>query len=383
MTTDRAAIYLDNAATTRVDPGVVEVMVRHLSDAFGNASSLHRMGLAAEQALTTARATIAGALEAEPAEIVFTSGGTEANALAVIGAATAARGRHLVASAVEHPAVLGSLELLRDRGFELTLVPVDGDGRVDPAAFAAAVRPDTALAALMLVQNEIGTVEPVAETAALLRRTGHRCVFHVDAVQALGKLPVSIRDLGCDTLAISAHKIHGPKGAGALFVRRGLLLRPLYGGGKQERGLRPGTENVPALAGFGHAVALAERARPAAATRMAAQGARLVAHLLAAVPGARLVGPPLGPTRVCNSVTLALPGMPAEVLVHALEARGVFVSSGSACASRQRGRSHVLDAIRLPANLETVRLTVARTTTDAEVEAAAEVLVAAVRELHP
>jgi cysteine desulfurase len=381
MSAPGPAIYLDNAATTRVDARVAAVVARHLTEEFGNASSLHRLGIAAAGALAAAREAVAGALEAAPAEIVFTSGGTEANALAVLGAAGAARGRHVVASAVEHPAVLRSLELLRAAGHEISLAPVGADGRVDPDAFVALVRPDAAVAALMLVQNEVGAVEPVAEVAARLRRAGRCCVFHVDAVQALGKLPVSVRELGCDTLAVSAHKVHGPKGAGALYVRRGVRLRPLMGGGGQEQGLRPGTENVPALAGFGLAVRLAEAARPDAAPAMAALRDRLVADVLAGAPGAVLVGPPPGPARVCNSACLAFPGLPAEVLLHALEARGVFVSSGSACASRQRGRSHVLAAIGLRPELETVRLTLSRETTADEIAAATAALLAAIREV--
>jgi cysteine desulfurase len=259
---------------------------------------------------------------------------------------------------------------------------VDAEGRVDPQAFAAAVRADTAVAALMLVQNEIGTVEPVAEVGALLRRAGARCVFHVDAVQGLGKLPLSVRDLGCDTLALSAHKVHGPKGVGALWVRKGVRLRPLLGGGKQERGVRPGTENVPGCAGFGVAAALARDALPEAAPRMAALRDRLVEHVLAGDASARLIGPPPGPARACHAATLAFPGAPAEALLHALEARGVFVSSGSACASRQRGRSHVLRAMGLPDHLETIRVTLSRDTTAAEVEAAAAAILAAVREIR-
>ena len=375
-------IYLDNAATTRADPRVVEAVVRCLREDYGNASSLHRLGIGAEQALATARSQVAAAVEASPDEILFTSGGTEANGLALLGAAGAARGRHAVASAVEHPSVLGSLKLLEEQGWEVTLVPVDAGGRVDPAAFAAAVRPDTAVAALMLVQNEVGAVEPVAEVGALLRRAGARCVFHVDAVQGLGKLPLSVRDLGCDTLALSAHKVHGPKGAGALFVRKGVRLRPRVGGGRQERGLRPGTENVPGCAGFGVAAALAQAGLQEATARMAALRDHLVERVLGGDAGARLVGPPPGPHRACYSATLAFPRVPAEALLHALEARGVFVSSGSACASRQRGRSHVLRAIGLPDHLEAIRATLSRETTAAEVDEAAAAMLAAVREIR-
>jgi cysteine desulfurase len=375
-------IYLDNAATTRADQRVVEAVVRCLREDYGNPSSLHRLGIAAERALATARGQVAAAVEASPDEIVFTSGGTEANGLAVLGAAGAARGRHAVASAVEHPAVLGSLKLLEEQGWEVTLVPVDAEGLVDPAVFAAAVRSDTAVAALMLVQNEVGAIEPVAEVGALLRRAGARCVLHVDAVQGLGKLPLSVRDLHCDTLALSAHKVHGPKGTGALYVRKGVRLRPLIGGGSQERGVRPGTENVAGCAGFGVAAALAVAEMPTAAPRMAAQRDRLVTRVLASLAGARLVGPPPGARRACNSATRAFPRVPAEALLHALEARGVFVSSGSACASRQRGRSHVLRAIGLPDHLETIRVTLSRETTDPEVDTAAAAILAAVEEIR-
>jgi cysteine desulfurase len=382
MTAPATPIYLDNAATTRADPRVVEAVVRCLREDYGNASSLHRLGISAGQALAAARAQVAAAVEATPAEVVFTSGGTEANGLAVLGAAGAARGRHAVASAVEHPSVLGSLELLEEQGWEVTLVPVDAEGRVDPGTFVAAVRSDTAVAALMLVQNEVGAIQPVAEVGARLRRAGSRCVFHVDAVQGLGKLPLSLRDLACDTLALSAHKVHGPKGVGALVVRAGVRLRPLIGGGSQERGVRPGTENVPGCAGFGVAAALAVAELAAAVPRLTELRDRLVARVLEGEPGARLVGPPPGPRRACYSATLAFPKVPAEPLLHALEARGVYVSSGSACASRQRGRSHVLVAMRLPDDLETIRVTLSRETTAAEIDAAVAAILAGVREIR-
>jgi cysteine desulfurase len=375
-------IYLDNAATTRARPEVVEAVVRCLREDYGNASSLHRLGLAASRALEGARAQVAAVIEATPSEVVFTSGGTEANALALLGAARAARGGHAVASAVEHPSVLRTLELLAAQGYEISLVPVDGEGRVDPEAFAAAVRPDTAVATLMLVQNEVGTIEPVAEVAALLARRPRRVHLHVDGVQALGKLPLAVRDLGCDSLALSGHKIHGPKGVGALWLRNGARLKPLVGGGAQERGLRPGTENVPGCAGFGVAATLAQRELGAAAPRMAALRDRFVAAVEAADLGARLCGPPSGPRRACYSAALAFPQVPAEALLHALEARGVYVSSGSACASRQRGRSHVLRAIGLPDHLEAIRVTLSRETTAAEIETAAAAVVAAVKELR-
>ena len=289
-----AVIYLDNAASTRPADEVLAAMAEAARELFANPASAHAAGAAAARALEAARAEVAAALDVEPEEIVFTSGGTEADALGVLGAARAARGRHLVVTALEHPAVMRSRRGAGRRGaMPLDVVAPGADGVVRAEAVAAAVRPDTAVVAVMLVQNELGTLQPVAEIARQLaaslgpdpRRRPH---LHVDAVQAFGLLRLRPRALGADTLALSAHKLHGPRGAGALWIRPGARVEPLWIGGGQERGRRGGTENLPAIVGFGRAVALARRALDAGAdAAVAALRDRLEAAALAAVPGAR------------------------------------------------------------------------------------------------
>lgn len=383
---DFGVIYLDNAASTRPDPEVVAAMSAAATDLFANPSSAHAAGAAAARALEQARAAVAAGLAAEPAELIFTSGGTEANALGVAGAARRARGRHLCVSSIEHPSVLEAARALAagGGGFELTEIPVGPSGRVDPAAVAAVLRPDTAVVAVMLVNNELGTVQPVAEIARLLRERPRRPHFHVDAVQALGVLPVRPAALGTDSLAISAHKIHGPKGAGALWLRPGVRLAPLWEGGGQERGLRSGTENLPGIVGLGRAVALAEAARAGgAAAEMARLRDGFEARALEVVPQARPTVPAGEPGgRAPHISSLALPDLPAEPLLHALEARGFLAAAGSACASKTRGPSHVLTAIGVRDTTAVLRFSLSRHTTAAELDAAAAALATAVAEVR-
>jgi cysteine desulfurase len=383
-------IYLDNAASTRPAPEVLEAVVAASRDAYGNPSSAHRLGAAAARAVDGARADVAAALGAdvEPAEIVFTSGGTEADALGLAGAARAARGRHLVVTAIEHPAVMRTAERLAAAGYELTVVAPAPSGAVRAADVLAAVRDDTAVVAVMLVNNELGTVQPVEEIARALAARfpggdrARRPHLHVDAVQAFGLLPVRPRALGADTLALSGHKLHGPKGSGALWVRPGARVEPLWDGGRQERGLRSGTENVPGWVGLGRAAALAARAlaegRPAAVER---ERDRLERAVMDAVPGARptVTGAPRAP----HIASLALPGLPAEPLLHALEARDVYASAGSACASRTHGPSPVLKAVGVDDRTAVLRFSLSRETFPAEIDAAVLALRAAVEEIAP
>jgi cysteine desulfurase len=383
-------IYLDNAASTRPAPEVLAA-TRAVEDAFfANPASAHGLGAAAARALEAARAEVASALGGEAGEIVFTGGGTEANALGLLGAARAARGRHLVVSGLEHPAVARTAERLAGQGYELTVVAPTPAGVVRAADVLAAVRPDTAVVALMLVNNELGTIQPVDEVARGLAAGGapgsRRPHLHVDAVQAFGLLRVRPRALGADTLAISGHKVHGPKGVGALWVRAGARVEPLWDGGRQERGLRSGTENVAGAVGLGRAAALAVEAQDAGAAEAIAterdglerEGLAAVAEL---VPGARrtVEGAPRAP----HIASLAFPGLPAEPLLHALEARGVYASAGSACASRTRGPSAVLKAIGVDDRTAVLRFSLARTTTPADIVAAVEALADAVEELAP
>jgi cysteine desulfurase len=373
-------IYLDNGATTRLCEEARLALLRYSLDDFANPSSTHRAGIAASRGLKEARETLAAALGCEPGEIAFTSGGTEADGLAVIGAARASRGKHVLASAVEHPAVLGALKVLEADGYACELVPVGCDGLVDPETVAARVRDDTAVLSVMQVNNEIGTHNDVREIGRAVRRRNPRTLLHVDAVQALGKIPVRVRDLELDLLSMSAHKLHGPKGTGALYVRRGVRLQALWGGGGQEGGVRPGTENVAGVAAFAAAAAVAVRELPEAGPRMARLRDGLVARVVDGVPGARLVGH--AARRAPHNACLGFPGVPSEVLLHALEERGVIVSAGAACSSRERRASHVLRAIGLPDDVGVIRVTLCRETTPGEIDTAAQAIVDCARALR-
>ncbi len=381
------AAYLDNAASTHPAPEVLEVMARVAAQHFANPSSAHAAGAGAARELEQGRQVVATALGAAPGEVVFTSGGTEANALAILGAAGVARGRHLVISAIEHSAVLrNALRLAKDLGFDVTTVAVDASGAVQPRDVAAAVRPDTSVVAVMLVNNELGTVQPVTAIAQALDTRARELAaagrpkrphFHVDAVQGFGVVPFRAATLGADSLAVSGHKIHGPKGAGALWLRAGARVAALWDGGGQERGLRSGTENLPGIAGLARAMTLAIAARTAGAVdRMGGLRDELETRISAALPGTR---PTVrGTARAPHISSWSLPGLPAEPLLHALEARGVSASAGSACASRTRGPSHVLTAIGLDDTTAVLRFSLSRETTADEIQIAVAALVAAV-----
>jgi cysteine desulfurase len=380
-------IYLDHAASTPPAPEALDAMFDAARRLYANPASAHGAGAAAARALEAARAEVAAALDAAPAEIVFTSGGTEADALGVLGPARAARGRHLVVSALEHPAVMRAAEALVDEGFTLDLVAPDRTGVVSPDAVLAAVRPDTTVVAVMLANNELGTLQPAADIARGLDERApkpRRPHLHVDAVQAFALTRLRPQALGADTVALSAHKLHGPRGAGALWVRPGARLRPLWVGGGQERGLRGGTENLPALVGFALAATLARRALDAgAAEAVAALRDRLERDAIAAVApivsGARATV--AGAPRVPHIASLAFPGLPAEPLLHALEARGVLASAGSACASKTAGPSPALKAIGIDDRTAVLRLSLSRDTTAADVDAAVRALTGAAEEI--
>jgi cysteine desulfurase len=388
-----AMIYLDNAASARPAPTVLAAMARAAEEHFANPSSVHKAGAAAARALEQARADVAALLGAEPTEIIFTSGGTESDALGVLGAARAARGRHIVVSAIEHPAVLRSAQ---SPSFDVTRVAPGQDGVVTAGAIAAALRPDTAVVAVMLVNNELGTLQPIAAISAML--AGRRIHFHVDAVQAAGLVPVSVRSLGADSVAISGHKMRGPRGVGALWRRAGARLAALWDGGRQEAGLRSGTENLPGAVALGEAARLArdilarERAEaPARPTppiglapglpELAALRDRFEDLIFAALPGARPTVPRTTP-RAPHISSVLLPHLPAEPLLHALEHRGVIVAAGSACASRTRGPSHVLAAIGVSERDAVLRISLGRDTRADDIETAARALPEAVAEVR-
>jgi cysteine desulfurase len=339
------AIYLDHNATTPVDPAVADAVVEVLRDDFGNASSVHAWGQRAKARLDRARASVAALIAADPGEVVFTGSGTEADVLALRGAAEAlepAGRRHVVVSAFEHEAVLQTAKALARRGWEITWLAPTRDGIVTSEALAAALTDRTAIVSVMLANNEVGTIQPVAELAALAHARG--ALFHTDAVQAAGKIPLDVAALGVDLLSISGHKFNGPKGAGALWIRRGTRLVSQMTGGRQEKNRRAGTENVPALAGLG---AAAERARGKLAEmpRVAALRDALEAGILAGVPGTHVNG--RRDARVANTANIGFEGVEAESLVIAYDLEGIAVSTGSACSSGTLEPSHVLTAMGL------------------------------------
>lgn len=371
-------IYLDHAATTPIAGEVVDAMLPFLRDGFGNPSSIHAAGRRARNAVDEARDSIAACLGCTAGEIVFTSGGSEADNLALRGIAER-RGGHLIVSAIEHDAVLHTAEHLAEQGrVRLSVVGCDGEGRVDPGEVADAVEPETCLVSVMLANNETGVVQDLAEVVRLVKARNPRTLVHSDAVQALGKLPVALADLGVDLLTITAHKVYGPKGAGALYVRRGVSLAPQVTGGGQERSRRAGTENVAGIVGFGRAAALVEEEREAEAVRLAALSDRLVEHVLSGVPDAVVAGGHAA--RLPSFATFAIPGTVSEVLLVALDQQGVAASGGSACSSGAGMPSHVLAAMGMPPHLAAgaLRLSLGRGTTAGEVDRAGAAVVVAV-----
>jgi cysteine desulfurase len=380
-----AAIYLDHAATTPIRAEVLEAMTPALAGVFGNPSSVHGHGRAARAMIDSARDQIASVVKARPREIVFTGGGSEADNLALRGVAGAVgeRRRHLIVSSVEHEAVLETARDLRQRGFELTELPVDRTGRVLPEALEAALRPDTVLVSVMWANNEVGTIQPIRELADLTHSKSS-ALFHSDATQALGKVEVNVQEVGADLLTISAHKVYGPKGVGALFVRHGAQLYPIVTGGGQERSRRSGTENVAGIVGFGLATQLAEEERAAEMERQATLVAELAKRIQAGVPDAIPTGGP-AKNRLANFCTFAFPDVEGELLLLRLDRAGVSASAGSACTSGSLAPSHVLLAMGFEPQLASahLRLTLGRGTTRAEIERTAEVIrqeVAALRQ---
>lgn len=337
-------IYLDHNATTAPRPEVIDLVTRVLRDTWGNASSVHAYGQQAKSVLDEARSRVATLIGADPAEVVLCGSGTESDNLAIRGAADAqadAGRRHLVTTAIEHEAVRATMAALGRRGFRITTIPVDASGIVSVDAVREAVTPDTALVSVMHANNEIGTLQPIAEIAAIARASG--ALMHTDAVQTAGRIPVDVRALGVDLLTLSAHKFHGPKGAGALFIRRGVKLAPTLTGGRQERGRRSGTEPVAIYAGMGLAAELAQAALADEPGRLAPLRDRLETALLAGIPDTVRNG--AASPRVPNTTNLSFAGVESESLLIGLDLEGVAVSSGSACSSGTLEPSHVLRAM--------------------------------------
>jgi cysteine desulfurase len=361
-------IYLDYNATTPPHPEVVATMTRVLSESFGNASSVHAFGQRAKAEVDDARAAVAALVQAEPSEVVFTGGGTEADNLALRGAAEALEAtgrRHLITTGIEHEAVLNTVRALERRGWRSTILSTGPTGILSADSLRDAMTSETALVSVMHANNEVGTIQPIAELAPLARAKG--ALFHTDAVQSVGKIPVSVRELGADLVSLSAHKFGGPKGVGALWIRRGVRLVPQMTGGKHERTRRAGTENVPAIAGFGVAARLAA-ARLGEAASIAALRDRLEREILSRVSGSALNGDPA--RRVPNTTNISFDGIEAESLLIALDLEGVAVSTGSACSSGSLEPSHVLRAMGLPSarTRNSLRFSLGPETTAADID---------------
>ena len=364
-------IYLDHSATTPVDKRVVDTMAPYWTEMYGNPSSVYGLGRRSAAALEDARRSVARILNAQPAEIVFTSCGTESDNLAVRGVALAAAAkgrRHLITTPVEHHAVLHTVADLVERfDFEVTHVPVDRSGTVDPAAVQAAIRPDTALISVMAANNEVGTVEPIAEIGAIARQFG--VPFHTDAVQAAANLPLDVEALQVDLLALSAHKFYGPKGVGVLYVRKGTRIGSVQTGGSQERGRRAGTENIPYIVGMARALEISAADRMAESARLLAFRERLLAGILARIPDVELTGH--RERRLPGHLSFIVGGVEAQSLLIALDLVGIAASSGSACASGSPTPSGVLRAMGYAPNeaLGALRLTLGRSNSEADIDA--------------
>jgi len=385
-------IYLDNSATTPLDPAVLEAMMPYLTSEFGNSSSIHTFGQKAKMAVDRARHQVAALLNAtRPNEIVFTSGGTESNNLAIRGLfqANTKHGKHIILSAIEHPAVESVCEDLQKRGAELTILPVYENGIVRIEDVRDAIRDDTLLITVMAANNEIGTLQPIAAIGQLvreIRQTGKKIWFHTDAVQAVGKVPIDVEDIGCDLLSFSAHKINGPKGVGGLYIRRGVRLHPQNIGGRQERGTRAGTENVAGIAGLGFAAELAGSNLTDLATRVRSIRDRIEDGILEAVPDAFTNGDRR--ERVPNIANISFRSVEGEALLIALDMQGIAVSTGSACSSGSLEPSPVIRALGRGDDLArgAIRFSLGRQNTADEIDRLLAVLpdtVAKLRSLQP
>ena len=358
-------VYLDNAATTRVCPEAADIAYKTMLETYGNPSSTHTKGREAKAVLDNARKQLAAALDCAPGEVYFTSCGSEGDNWAIINGAESMRrkGLHIISSEVEHDAVRKSMDELKRRGFEVTMLKPESDGSISPEAVAAALRPDTVLVSLMMVNNETGAVTDIAAVAKALKQAKSIALLHTDAVQGFMKVPFSAKRLGADMITVSGHKIHAPKGIGALYIKTGVKIKPYIMGGAQESGLRAGTEAMPQIAAFGKACELAKASMNDATERMAQLRQYAAGRIVAEMPEAVIIG-----GGAPHILSVSLPGWRSEVLMNFLEARSVFVSRSSAC--KKGGRSHVLEAMGLPAEVidGAVRISLSRYTTKDELD---------------
>lgn len=367
-------IYLDYAATAPVLPEVMDAMLPFFCECYGNPSAVYGEGREARKAVEEARRKTAAVLGAEAREICFTSGGSESDNLAIKGTAFSLRnrGNHIITSRIEHPAVLNTCRWLVKQGFRVSFLTPDSEGIIAPEAVEEAICPETILVSIMTANNEIGTIQPVAEIGEICRRNG--ILFHTDAVQAIGQIRTDVQEMNADLLSLSAHKFHGPKGVGALYIWKGTRLDSLVHGGSQERGLRAGTENVPGIVGLGEAIRIAEAEREENAKRIAGLRDELIRRVLEAIPGAKLNGHPQ--RRLPNNCHFSFDGIESEALLLRMDLAGISVSGGSACTSGSMEPSHVLEAIGLEENMlkGSIRLTLGRETLPEEIEKTAQVM---------
>lgn len=375
-------VYMDNAATTKLSPDVLNAMMPYLTDIYGNASSVHAFGREAREGVEHARNQVAAAINASPDEIFFTAGGTESDNMAIKGVAHkyAKKGKHIITTAIEHHAVLHTCEALEKEGYEVTYLPVDEDGLISVEQVRAAMRDDTLLVTVMFANNEVGTIEPIAEIGALCRE--RNVLFHTDAVQAVCHIPIDVRAMNIDLMSISAHKFHGPKGIGALYCRKGIVLEPVIVGGAQERKRRAGTENVAGIVGLGAAIECAHKNMSADMARVSALRDKLISGILKNIPHVKLNGHPT--QRLPQNVNFSIRYIEGESILLMLDINGIAASSGSACTSGSLDPSHVLLAMGIPHEIAhgSLRLTLSDMTTDEEVDYVLETLTKIVKRLR-
>lgn len=361
-------VYMDNAATTKLSPDVLNAMMPYLTDIYGNASSVHAFGREAREGVEHARNQVAAAINASPDEIFFTAGGTESDNMAIKGVAHkyAKKGKHIITTAIEHHAVLHTCEALEKEGYEVTYLPVDEDGLISVEQVKAAMRDDTLLVTVMFANNEVGTIEPIAEIGALCRE--RNVLFHTDAVQAVCHVPIDVKVMNIDLMSISAHKFHGPKGIGALYCRKGIVLEPVIVGGAQERKRRAGTENVAGIVGLGAAIERAHKNMSADMARVSALRDKLISGILEQIPHVKLNGHPT--QRLPQNVNFSIRYIEGESILLMLDINGIAASSGSACTSGSLDPSHVLLAMGIPHEIAhgSLRLTLSDMTTDEEID---------------
>ncbi|OEF98221.1 cysteine desulfurase NifS [Desulfuribacillus alkaliarsenatis] len=381
-------VYLDHGATTPMRAEVIDEMVKIYREEAGNPSSVHQFGRSARKVLEEARMKVAEIIGAEPKEIIFTGSGTESDNIAILGTARLkakqGKGKHIITSSVEHHAVSDTCKMLMKEGFDVTFLPVDADGLVSVESVKQALREDTILVTIMHANNEVGTVQPIAEIGSLLK--GHPAVFHTDAVQTVGKLPVNVNELGVDLLSISAHKIYGPKGVGVLYIKKGQRVESLMYGGGQERKIRPSTENLAGIIGMAKAMELAKNELEAESTRLQVLRDRLIKELLETIPETKLNGHPT--KRLPHNANISFEYIEGESLILSLDMKGIAVSSGSACTSGSLDPSHVLMAMGLTHQTAhgSLRMTLGKSTTDEDIDyvvAELKTVVQRLREMSP